>query len=230
MPLGDNVTHDIFALLLSKYSILSRCYLDNKRKRSYNTHAWKRLLSSCCHSTDAVGNVPFTPEAACMAFPFFSPPGSILITLFRGPSTTKPKVKWIHLENPKKLWSQPPAGVSLGSCGWDTEGGGESGGGVFLNSAGQEQNICHFHCWIIPCFLLLVIIPKCSGAGVSSKPTRKEAPILHPWQPPALSLSPSFCSPRILSTDQRNRVGVKVMEEGLQPFPMLAGKELPCLC
>lgn len=118
LPLGDKVISDFspHPALLSKYSTLNRYYLDNQRKRSYNTHTWKRLFSSCCHSINGVGNIPlfpFPPRLPVWLFLFFSPLISILITLFRGPPTAKTEFKWTHLENPKKLWSQLPAGKSL---------------------------------------------------------------------------------------------------------------------
>lgn len=67
--------------------------------------------------------------------------------------------------------------------------------------------------------LSAVIISKCSGTDVSA-----------PIQPSALSMYPSFCSPKILSTDPRDKVGVKARKEGLRPPRMLAGKELSYLC
>lgn len=60
--------------------------------------------------------------------------------------------------------------------------------------------------------LTAVIISKCSGAELSATPSSKEAPVL-PHDSLQLSLFPSSCSPRIISTDQRNRIGVKTGEE-----------------
>lgn len=107
-------------LLLPKYSTLSRYYLDNKRQGNYisllpprlHAHTHAHPQRSCCHSIHGVGTVPFSPQGCLCSSSSFSPPGCTLITLLRGPSTTKPECKRIHLEKARKRCQ-----ISASCCG-----------------------------------------------------------------------------------------------------------------